>query len=92
MECRLQHRCLITALPFGVKRHGQIYLQSVYGLLRELLHNILTNCFQTQHKYCLWCKLQSTLQITAMALVSKVDQNIILQWHVFNRGASYFVE
>ena len=30
----------------GVKRQGQIYIQSVYGLLRELLH-FLTNGVHT---------------------------------------------
>ena len=33
-------------ISFGVKRQGQIYLQSVYGLLRELLH-CLTNGIYT---------------------------------------------
>ena len=47
MGCRIQHRCLITSLPFGVIRQGQIYLQSVYGLLRELLLLFLTNGVQT---------------------------------------------
>ena len=39
----LQHMCLITALQFGVKRQGQIYLQSDYGLLCELLLKFVTN-------------------------------------------------
>ena len=36
-------------------------------------------------------KSQSTLHITAMALESKVDQNMSYSGMFFNRGASYFV-
>ena len=38
------------------------------------------------------CKLQTTLHITAKALEFKGKLEYILQWHVFDRGASYFVE
>ena len=57
----------------GVKRQGQIYLQSVYGLLRELLHQIFDQwCSYLAQLLRMVCKLQSTLHITAMALESKV--------------------
>ena len=39
----------------GVKRQCQMYLQSVYGLLRELLLHFLTKGVHTYHNYCLWC-------------------------------------
>ena len=55
----------------GVKRQGQIYLKSVYGLFRELLLHFLT---KGVHTYCLWCvNIQSMLHITAMTLESKVN-------------------
>ena len=38
------------------------------------------------------CKLQITLHIIPIALESKVNKKYVFQWHVFDRGASYFVE
>ena len=69
--------CLITALSFGVKRQGHYILTISLWLVTRTPPSFFDQwCSNLAQFLLMVCKLQSTLHITAMALESKVDQNM----------------